>query len=280
MLKLENICRSFKEKDVLENINLSFEKDKIYAILGRNGVGKSTLLNITNGTDYDYKGKVLLNESPLQLKTESLQKVFLCSDTILSPILSNFSKVEKIIDFLYDTYPKFDYQKSKKLIEEFEIDLKSNYSKMSLGQQSLFLIILGLCINCDYVLLDEPVLGLDEINREKVYKYIIEVQNAIKNTFIITSHLVDELAFITTDVIILKDKKVVLNDTLESILESYYEVSGSKEDINATFRKEQVVFKQGENIKKIIVKGKITEKNPNLTYRNPTLDDIFKGIVS
>lgn len=151
---------------------------------------------------------------------------------------------------------------------------------MSLGQQSLFLIILGLCVNCDYVLLDEPVLGLDEINREKVYKYIIEVQNAIKNTFIITSHLVDELAFITTDVIILKDKKVVLNDTLESILESYYEVSGSKEDINATFRKEQVVFKQGESIKKIIVKGKITDKNPNLTYRNLTLDDIFKGIVS
>lgn len=133
MLKLENICRSFKEKDVLENINLSFEKDKIYAILGRNGVGKSTLLNITNGTDYDYRGKILLNDIPLQLKTESLQKVFLCSDTILSPVLSNFSKVEKIIDFLYDTYPKFDYQKSKKLIEEFEIDLKSNYSKMSLG---------------------------------------------------------------------------------------------------------------------------------------------------
>lgn len=142
------------------------------------------------------------------------------------------------------------------------------------------MIILGLCINCDYVLLDEPVIGLDEINREKVYKYIIEVQNKIKNTFIITSHLVDELAFITTDVVILKDKRVVLNDTLESILESYYEVSGSKEDINATIKKEQIISKAGENIKKVIVKGKIMEKNPNLTYRKPTLDDIFKGIVS
>lgn len=280
MLRLEKITRKFKDKLVLDNLSVDFEKNKIYGLFGRNGVGKTTLLKIINGSDYGYKGNVLMEDELLQNHTHLLKKVFLCSQGYLDEFFNLERKLGRILKGLNKHYD-FEYDKSLSLLKEFGLEENSRYYKCSLGEKSLFICIIGLCLNIDYILLDEPITGLDTINRDKIYKYILETQLEKENTFIITSHFIDEITYILNEVIFLKDQNISLNKSSEELQHCVYKVSGPKEEVLKYYedKKQLKCIETSFNLT-VMIEGEIEEKNEYLTYQYLSIEEIFEVMLS
>lgn len=280
MLQLEKITKKFKNKSVLDDISFNFEKNRIYGLFGRNGVGKTTLLKIINESDYDYKGNVLLEHKLLQNETGLLKRVFLCSQGYLDDFFNLERKLGRILKGL-NQHHDFEYDKALSLLKEFGLEENSRYYKCSLGEKSLFICIIGLCLNIDYILLDEPITGLDTINRDKIYKYILETQLEKENTFIITSHFIDEITYILNEVIFLKNQNIILHKTSEELQYCVYKVSGEKETVlkYCENKKQLKCIETSFNLT-MIVEGEIEEKWDNLTYQYLSAEEIFEVMLS
>ena len=200
-IEVKNISKSFKDTQALRNVTLTFEAEKIYGLLGRNGAGKSTLLNIISNRKYPNEGYVSVDGVPSAENDEALRKMFLINEMNLYP---ESMKVKDAFKVTKTFYPSFDEANALKLSEMFELNIKKKIKSLSTGYQSIFRNILALSVNVPYVFFDEPVLGLDAYHRDLFYRLLIEKYSEEPFTAVISTHLIEEVANVIEEVIIIK----------------------------------------------------------------------------
>lgn len=223
-IEVKNVSRSFKDTIALNQVNLIFEEGKIYGLLGRNGAGKSTLLNIISNRKYPDEGYVTVDGIPASENESVLRKMFLINEKNLYP---ESMKVKDAFKISKDFYPSFDEPYALKLCELFELNIKKKIKSLSTGYQSIFRNIVALSVNVPYVFFDEPVLGLDAYHRDLFYKLLIEKYSQNPFTAIISTHLIEEVANVIEDVVIIKKGIIIKNESRDSLLVNSYTISGT-----------------------------------------------------
>lgn len=237
-LEIKNITKDYKDKKALDTINITFEPNKIYGLLGRNGAGKSTLLNIINNRSVPTSGQVILDDDNVFDNETSLNNIYLMSEDNLFP---SSMKVKDIFKISEQFYGSFDWELAEKMVTEFELSPKMTFKKLSTGYRSIAKLITALCVPCDYIFLDEPVLGLDAAHRELFYGFLIETYDARARTFIISTHLIEEITNLLERVIIIDKGQVAVTEDISTILETSFTLSGPKTSVLAAVKDTKIL---------------------------------------
>jgi len=223
-INIQNISKSFGQTQALDNVSLKFGEKKIYGLLGNNGAGKSTLLNIITSRYLADSGEVTLDGEQTQDNDRALNQIYMLSEKDYYP---ETFKVKEAIRWASVFYPSFDKKLAFKLAESFGLPLKKKIPDLSTGYKSIFKIVIALSANTPFLLLDEPVLGLDAGHRDMFYKLLIERYSENPCTIVISTHLIAEVENLVEHCMIIKDGCIIKDAPCEELLNGGYSISGS-----------------------------------------------------
>lgn len=219
------VCKSLGGKQILKGINLNLEKGKVLGILGPNGQGKTTFLNVLAGFLKIDNGCAKINGVDVGVKTKASVS-FLQEKSNLC----NWMTIADSIDFYNDFFEDFDEEKANNLLASMKLDKKSKVKSLSKGMLEKLCLILTLSRKTELVILDEPISGVDLVTREKIVDTIIDNING-ESSMIITTHYVGELERIFDEIAFLGDGKILEYGNAEELRVKY---GKSIEDIYKT----------------------------------------------
>lgn len=222
-IQVEHVSKSYRHKQVLHDISLIFEPEKIYGLIGRNGAGKSTLIKVIANRIFPDAGNVKINGLPVQENMATQPLLFCMSE---QDLYDKDLKVKELFKWSARFYEHFDLEKAKDLSDRFGLDTNQRFGRLSKGYQSIFKLIAALCTPTPYVIFDEPMLGLDAGHRSLFYQLLLQEFEQGKKTFILATHLIEEITNLIDEVILIDQGKIVLNESLEKLLAQSYKLSG------------------------------------------------------
>lgn len=214
MIEVVGVKKKFRRKKVLENISFNVKKGEITALLGLNGVGKSTLLKIIMGLVKPDEGEVLFNGEKLNYKTYE-------NIAFVPDVLNTYGdmKIKDAFEYMSMMYEKWDMDKAYEMLKDFKLtdDLKIN--KLSKGNIARVKLILGFARHPEYLLLDEPFSGIDIFTREKFIESLIGyMDNDIG--ILLTTHELKEVENIVDKVVFLSDGNIKIEFYVEDVREN------------------------------------------------------------
>jgi len=215
ILEIKNLTKKYYNKVALDSINLSFEKGKIYGLMGPNGSGKTTLMKVIIGLHKQSSGDVLINNTPLSYKTKSFVSYMPTENFMYDSF-----KVKDIVKYYGDMYPDFRSDYAMEILKDINVDTEFRISKLSSGLIGKLKVALALSRDTLIYLLDEPLNGVDVIARDTIMDLIVKSYNENK-IFIISSHLVSETEKILDSVVFLKDGKIELCGEAEELRQQH-----------------------------------------------------------
>lgn len=262
MIEVRNLNKSFDNKIIFKNANLNIEENRIYGLFARNGVGKTTLLKILADQLVNYDGQITYKRKSIRENKDYKKRVLLVGEDFISEYLKP-ERLNKIMDLIYILLENFNKERFEELINIFDIDMKTRYRKLSFGNQCLFRNAIGLASGVDFIFFDEPTTGLDEINKNIFYKKLMEYQEKDQSTVIISSHNVADIEKIITDVIILKDKNVIVNEPIYDIEEKSYSITIDPKDLDMLANKNIISKRTFANQVIVSIYDKFSEEEIN-----------------
>jgi len=278
-LQLVNINKKYNKKIILNDISLEFQENVIYGLLGNNGAGKSTLLNIINNRIFSTSGQVKLIDGQEVSEGEKLNQIYLMSEDNLYP---SRDKVKTIFKWTEKFYGSFDWQLAEEMAQAFELDCNKRMGKLSTGYRSIAKLIIALCVPCNYIFLDEPVLGLDANHRELFYDFLLETYQNRLRTFVISTHLIEEISNLLEQVILIDQGQIQAYDSVEGLLKDAYVLNGPVHEIEQLLPTVKVLDKQllgGAVI--AYVQGKLDKNDLNHITSTPmNLQEYFVKVTS
>ncbi len=282
-VEIENVSKSFGDKKVIDDINLKMLDGHTYALLGRNGSGKTTLMNLITTRYLPDSGSIRLIGEEAYENDRVLSDICYMKDFV--PVFSDLKPV-KIFGMARKHYSRWNEELQHRLTEFFRIDEKSVYGLMSKGQQTAVGLIIGLCSGTRILLFDEIYSGLDAVYRKELYNLIMEEQERYTRTMILTSHLIEEMTNVFTDVIILHNGKVIFTDDIENVQRYSKKLTG-RQDIDDLLKGKNILSKAfiGQNIKEIRIydelgKSEIEELcDRGYKVDNMNLQELFRAMT-
>ena len=241
MLEIKNLNKSYGKTIVLRSINLKLKENKVYGLLGRNGIGKTTLLNIISNQIKADSGEILLNKQDISKYEETLENIAIVKDNGFG---IDDIKIKRIFKSAKIIYKNWDEDYKEFLIKEFNINIKKNYSKLSKGNQTIVGLIVGLASRAPLTLFDEPSLGLDAANRYRFYELLLEDIENYPRTVIISTHLIDEVTNLFEEVVILKDESNYMKEEVTTLMDKAYFLSGRLEHMESLIKNKNIINKE------------------------------------
>ena len=214
MIKITNLTKNFEGVNALSNLNLNVKKGSIYGLVGVNGSGKTTTIKHLAGIFKADGGDVLLDEQSIYDNPVMKSKIGYVADDLY---FFNGYNLKKLAKFYQKMYKTFSMERFNQLVEITGLDVKRRVSKFSKGMQKQAAITLSLSIMPEFLLLDEPIDGLDPIVRKKVFQEIIDDVAARQMTVLISSHNLKEMDGICDHIGIIKDGKMLMEKELDEL---------------------------------------------------------------
>lgn len=222
-----NLAKSYGAKQALKPTNLEIPVGRIVGIIGANGAGKSTLLNCILGLS-EFDGELeVLGLNPLKSRAQLMNDVCFIADVATLP---KWAKIRDLLKWVRDIHPKFDLEKAVKRIENAKIPLNGKIKTLSKGMTVQVHLAIALAIDAKILVLDEPTLGLDIINRHGFYDAILQDFFDENRTILVTTHQIDEIEPILSHAIFIKDGAITLDASLDEIAERFFAIDVSDED--------------------------------------------------
>ena len=204
LLQCLGLNKSFGEKQILKNINLTIPRGKIIGLLGKNGSGKSTLIKLINDLLTITSGEILINGKPVGVQSKKII-AYLPERTYLEKGMT----VEITVQYFAEFYDNFDSEKAYKLLSDLGLDTKQKLAKMSKGMQEKVQLVLVMSRKAELYILDEPLGGVDPATRDYILDTILTNFNEGASV-IISTHLISDIERILDNVIFINDGEVVL----------------------------------------------------------------------
>ncbi len=217
MVSINDLSFGYTQKQQLfDGLHLELVPGNIYGLLGKNGAGKTTLLRIMAGLRFPRAGscKVFSYESS-QRVPEVLENLYMIPEEYQLPPVS----IKYYVYLNSPFYSRFDHDKLKWLLEEFQLDKSSKLNQLSYGQKKKFLLAFGLATNARLMLMDEPTNGLD-IPSKSQFRRVIAASITEEQTLLISTHQVRDLQNLIDPIIIIDQGQIIFNRSVDSITNS------------------------------------------------------------
>ena len=237
MLKAQGLCKSYKDKEVLHNLDLEIEPGKIYGLIGRNGAGKTTLLGILSAQNTMDSGSVTYGGEKVWENQKVLNDI--CFSRELQPTLFTGQNTMKIKHYLKAAsyfFPHWDQEYADRLLEEFKLEPRKKIYQLSKGQMSMVTILLALASRAPVTFLDEPAAGLDVVARERFYQLLLEDFTQTGRTFVVSTHIIEEAASVFERVIILDEGRIIEDAPTDELVSQFHYVSGRADVVDEVTR--------------------------------------------
>jgi ABC-2 type transport system ATP-binding protein len=214
IIEARNLRKHYGRQPALDGITFNVEPGRIVGLVGRNGAGKTTALKAILGL-IDYQGE--LNVLGLHPKTDRdalMQQVCFIADTAVLP---RWMRVAQAIDLVAAVHPRFDRTKAEDFLKRTNIRPRARVDELSKGMVTELHLALILAIDARLLVLDEPTLGLDLIYRRQFYDTLLNDYLNKDRTILLTTHQVEEIEHLVTDVLFIEHGKLVLNCTIDEL---------------------------------------------------------------
>ncbi len=211
LLECKNLCKSFDDNEILNNINLSVGGGKIIGLLGRNGQGKTTLIKLINDLLTPTSGEVLINGKKPGIESKRLIS-YLPERTYLDKSMT----INQAVNYFSEFYDNFDKEKAVRLLKDLDLDINQRLSKMSKGMQEKVQLILVMARNAQLYILDEPLGGVDPATRDYILDTILSNFNEGASV-IISTHLIADIERILDEVIFIEKGEIVLTSSADEL---------------------------------------------------------------
>jgi ABC-2 type transport system ATP-binding protein len=229
LVNARNISKSFGEVRAVDNVSFEIEKGKIMGLIGPNGAGKTTLLKALLGLT-DCEGELsVLGLDPFKQRKQLMQNISFIADVAVLP---RWIRVSQLLDFVEATHPNFSRRNADELLGKTKIMSGSKVRELSKGMVTQLHLSIITAIDAKLLILDEPTLGLDIIFRKEFYSNLLNDYFDGERTILITTHQVEEIENLLTDIMFIEDGRILLDSSMDSLAEKYVELvtSGSDAD--------------------------------------------------
>lgn len=224
IIQANGICKTYGKKIALNHINLVIPAGRIVGLIGPNGAGKTTLLKGILGLATVEGDLRVMGMNPFSERVKLLEEVSFIADTAILP---RWLKVREAVDYVAGVHPKFSREKAMDFLAKTKINLQSKIKDLSKGMVTQLHLALIMAIDSRLLVLDEPTLGLDIIYRKQFYESLLNDYYDAQKTIVITTHQIEEIEGILTDLIFINDGKILLEIAMDEIPNTFTELQVS-----------------------------------------------------
>ncbi len=230
LVSARNVSKSYGEVRAVDDVSFDIEKGKITGLIGPNGAGKTTLLKAVLGLT-DCEGDLsVLGLDPFRQRKELMQNICFIADVAVLP---RWIRVAQLLDFIEVVHPRFSRSQAEELLAKTKIKPNSKVRELSKGMVTQFHLSIITAIDAKLLVLDEPTLGLDIIFRKEFYGNLLNDYFDGERTILITTHQVEEIENLLTDLMFINDGRIVLDATMDELPARYVELLASGEEAEA-----------------------------------------------
>lgn len=240
-VEVSGVTKTYGEKVALNDVRFTLDEPKIYGLLGRNGAGKTTFMELLAGHNLATSGTITVDgEDPFDQQSIS-EKICLIKEG------NNFKKelkIKNVLKIYQYFYPNWDQQLALDLIKQYNLPMNARVKALSKGMESALGIIVALASKAAITIFDEPYIGLDAAARKRFYNILLEEYEKEERMIIFSTHLIDEVSLLFEEVIILKEGSLVLQEEAESLRDQASIVSGTEAEVEDFIKDKKVMDQQ------------------------------------
>jgi ABC-2 type transport system ATP-binding protein len=283
VIEARGLRKAFGTTIALDGIDLRVEEGRILGLIGPNGAGKTTALNAILGLT-PYQGELrVLGRDPWAERDQLMRDACFVADVAVLP---RWMRVSQALDYVAGVHPRFDRTKAEALLAKTTIKHTSKIRHLSKGMVAQLHLALVMAIDARLLVLDEPTLGLDILFRKQFYDSLLNDYFDRSRTILVTTHQVEELQHILTDLMFIDRGRIVLNCSMEECESRYLEVTVHPDQVDAgcalkpiyerqVFGRSILLFDRGLN--KNIDRQQLAALGD---VRTPSIADLFVAVVS
>ncbi len=221
-IETRGLRKNFGTTTALDGVDLKVEEGRILGLIGPNGAGKSTFLNATLGL-VPYEGDMkVLGRDPWAERDQLMRDVCFIADVAVLP---RWMRVRQALDYVAGVHPRFDRAKAEAFLARTQIKKNSKVRELSKGMVTQLHLALVMAIDAKLLVLDEPTLGLDLLYRKQFYDTLLNDYFDRSRTIIVTTHQVEEVQQILTDMVFINHGRIVLDCSMEDFEARYRELT-------------------------------------------------------
>ncbi len=221
VITASGLSKRYKSALALDNVSFQIEPGRIVGLIGPNGAGKTTALKAILGLT-DFAGELsVLGYDPRKQRDKLMGEVCFIADVAVLP---RWIKVRQAVDFVANVHPRFDRAKCEAFLARTKLQPEQRVRQMSKGMIVQLHLALVMAIDAKLLILDEPTLGLDILYRKQFYQNLLEDYFDENKTIIVTTHQVEEVEHILTDLMFIRDGRIVLDADMDAVGERFIEV--------------------------------------------------------
>ena len=278
LIEAKDLTKRYGSHVALDRANLTIEAGKIVGLIGPNGAGKTSALRAILGLT-SYEGQLtVLGREPFRDRTALMGEACFIADVAVLP---NWLRVDQAIDFVAGVHPRFRRDRAVQFLARTQIAGKRKMRELSKGMKTQVHLALTMAIDAKLLVLDEPTLGLDILARRAFYDALVNDYMDETRTIVITTHQVEEVENLLTDVIFIDKGRIVLDASLEDIATRFAAVSVTSDKMEAA-RAEKPFYERH-----ILGKSVLYYENPDLSklaalgeLHTPSVSDLFVAKLS
>jgi ABC-2 type transport system ATP-binding protein len=230
IIEARGLTKSYGKSPVLRGIDLNVQPGRIVGLIGPNGAGKTTAIKAILGlTAFDGELKVL-GMDPRTERDRLMEEVCFIADVAVLP---RWMKVSQAVEFVAGVHPRFDRKRAEEFLAKTDIKLDSRVRQLSKGMVTQLHLALILAIDAKLLVLDEPTLGLDLLFRRSFYDNLLNDYFDKERTILVTTHQVEEIENILTDIIFIQHGKIALDAQMENLGERFTQLVPTAANVDA-----------------------------------------------
>ena len=227
LVTARGVSKHFGSVRAVDNVSFDIEKGRILGLIGPNGAGKTTLLKAMLGlTDCDGDLSVI-GLDPFRQRKQLMREICFIADVAVLP---RWIKVSQLLDYVEAVHPNFTRSRAEELLRQTKVQSGAKVKELSKGMVTQLHLAIIMAIDAKLLVLDEPTLGLDILFRKEFYANLLSDYFDEERTILITTHQVEEIENLLTDIMFINDGKILLDSPMEALGERYIELMTSGEN--------------------------------------------------
>ncbi|MDN4525979.1 ABC transporter ATP-binding protein [Fictibacillus fluitans] len=241
IIEVNQLTKSFGSATTVNDVSFTIEEGKIYGLLGRNGAGKTTIMNMITAQLFPTSGEIkVFGEAPYENQSVLRQICFIKEGQQYPHLF----RIADVLDLCPSLFPNWDNEYAYSLLEEYKLPVKRKIKKLSRGMLSSVGIVIGLASRAPLTIFDEPYLGLDAVARGIFYDRLLEDYAKHPRTIILSTHLIDEVSRMLEHVLLLDQGKLIINEEVDAIRGRAYTAIGSAKIMDSFMSGKQILHQE------------------------------------